>query len=92
MLTSVTGSKYWSIGMTLEEFMRSNAVGTFTLMVYGVAPGYLKVRACPGGDVSASIEYWLVGNVLLEEPPERPRPPEEKLAALLAVSAEAIAA
>jgi hypothetical protein len=63
--------------MTLEEFMRSNAVGTFTLMVYGVAPGYLKVRACPGGDVSASIEYWLVGNVLLEEPPELPRPPEE---------------
>jgi hypothetical protein len=63
--------------MTLEEFMRSNAVGTFTLMVYGVAPGYLKVRACPGGDVSASIEYWLVGNVLLQEPPIPPRPPEE---------------
>jgi hypothetical protein len=56
--------------MTLEEFMRSNAIGTFTLMVYGVAPGYLKVRACPGGDVSESIEYWLVGNVFLPEPPD----------------------
>jgi hypothetical protein len=63
--------------MTLEEFMRSNAVGTFTLAVYGVAPGYLKVKVCPGGDISEAIEYWLVGNVLLPEPPERPLPPEE---------------
>jgi hypothetical protein len=82
--------------MTLEEFMRSNAVGTFTLMVYGVAPGYLKVRACPGGDVSASIEYWLVGNVLLEEPPESPLPPEEQSRYILldteSISVEAVAA
>jgi hypothetical protein len=82
--------------MTLEEFIRAQAQGSWTLQVYGIAPGYLKVRISPGGDLSEAIEYWLVGNVLLSEPPERPLPPEEYSPYILldteSIGVEAIAA
>jgi hypothetical protein len=63
--------------MTLEGFIRSEAQGCWSFEVCGIAPGYLKVRIGPDEHWSAATEYWLVGNVLLEEPPELPRPPEE---------------
>jgi hypothetical protein len=77
MLTSVTGNKYWRFVMTLEQFIRGEAQGHWTLEVYGITPGYLEVRIAPDGDRDEAIEYLLVGNVLLAEPPEKPRPPEE---------------
>jgi hypothetical protein len=82
--------------MTLEESIRSEAQGRWTLEVYGVAPGYLKVRVFPDGGRYGAIEYWLVGNILLTDPPETPLPPEEFTPYILldteSIGVEAVAA
>lgn len=81
--------------MTLEELIRGRAQGHWTLEVYGIGAGYLKIRIAPAGDRDEAVEYWLVGNCLLEEPPERPLPPEESPYILLdteSIGVEAVAA
>jgi hypothetical protein len=95
MLTSVTGNKYWRFVMTLEQFIRGEAQGHWTLEVYGITPGYLEVRIAPDGDRDEAIEYLLVGNVLLTEQPEHHRPPEYSPYILLdteSIGVEAVAA
>jgi hypothetical protein len=63
--------------MTLEELIRAIGKSNWTLEVYGVGSGYLKVWVRPSDGTEFAHKYWLVGNVLLEEPPESPLPPEE---------------
>jgi hypothetical protein len=82
--------------MTLEELIRAIGKSNWTLEVYGVGSGYLKVWVRPSDGTEFAHKYWLVGNVLLEEPPESPLPPEEQSRYILldteSISVEAVAA
>jgi hypothetical protein len=82
--------------MTLEELIRAIGKSNWTLEVYGVGSGYLKVWVRPSDGTEFAHKYWLVGNVLLEEPPESPPPPEEQSRYILldteSISVEAVAA